>query len=95
MEGYSSDELEAIIGERVAERLTAEEIACQLKTISEVIRENGIERIDLLKVDAEKSESDVLAGIHEDDWRKIQQIVMESSRSLITGWTRLPAAQAS
>ncbi len=77
MEGYSSDELEAIIGERVAERLTAEEIACQLKTISEVIRENGIERIDLLKVDAEKSESDVLAGIHEDDWRKIQQIVME------------------
>jgi amino acid adenylation domain-containing protein/FkbM family methyltransferase len=76
-EGYSGEELEAIIGERVSERLTSEEITCQLKTISEVIRENGIERIDLLKIDAEKSESDVLAGIGEDDWRKIEQIVME------------------
>ncbi len=76
-EGYSSEELEAIIGERVSERLTDEQITCELKTISEVIRENGIERIDLLKIDAEKSESDVLAGIREDDWRKIEQIVME------------------
>jgi amino acid adenylation domain-containing protein/FkbM family methyltransferase len=76
-EGYSSEELEAIIGERVAERLTNEQITCQLKTISEVIRENGIERIDLLKIDVEKSESDVLAGIAEDDWRKIDQLVME------------------
>jgi amino acid adenylation domain-containing protein/FkbM family methyltransferase len=76
-EGYSSEELEAIIGERVSERLTDEQITCQLKSISEVIRENDIERIDLLKIDAEKSESDVLAGIREDDWRKIDQIVME------------------
>ena len=76
-EDYSSEELEAIIGERVSERLTSEQITCQLKTISEVIRENDIERIDLLKIDAEKSESDVLAGIREDDWRKIDQIVME------------------
>jgi amino acid adenylation domain-containing protein/FkbM family methyltransferase len=76
-EGYSSEELEAIIGERVSERLTSEQITCQLKTISEVIRENDIQRIDLLKIDAEKSESDVLAGIREDDWRKIDQIVME------------------
>ena len=76
-EGYSSEELEAIIGERVSERLTNEQITCQLKTISEVIRENDIDRIDLLKIDAEKSESDVLAGIREDDWRKIDQIVME------------------
>ena len=77
MEGYSSEELEAIIGERVSERLTNEQITCQLKTISEVIRENDIQRIDLLKIDAEKSESDVLAGIREDDWRKIEQIAME------------------
>jgi amino acid adenylation domain-containing protein/FkbM family methyltransferase len=76
-EGYSSEELEAIIGERVSERLTNEQVTCELKTISEVIRENDIERIDLLKIDAEKSESDVLAGIREDDWEKIAQIVME------------------
>ena len=76
-EGYSSEELETIIGERVSERLVSEQITCQLKTISEVIRENNIERIDLLKIDAEKSESDVLAGIREDDWPKIDQIVME------------------
>ncbi|HEU4508570.1 MAG TPA: amino acid adenylation domain-containing protein [Pyrinomonadaceae bacterium] len=76
-EGFSSEELEAIIGERVSERLIDEQITCQLRTISEVISENSIERIDLLKIDAEKSESDVLAGISEDDWLKIDQIVME------------------
>jgi amino acid adenylation domain-containing protein/FkbM family methyltransferase len=50
---------------------------CQLRTVSELIRENGIEQIDLLKVDVEKSELDVLEGIDAEDWSKIRQIVME------------------
>src|SRR5262249_51319910 len=36
-----------------------------------------IKRIDLLKIDVEKSERDVLSGIGDDDWEKIRQIVIE------------------
>ena len=61
----------------LAERLTNKTFTCQFKTISDVIRENHLERIDLLKIDVEKSEEDVLAGIHEDDWTKIKQLVVE------------------
>ncbi|MFB2976305.1 amino acid adenylation domain-containing protein, partial [Microseira sp. BLCC-F43] len=61
----------------LTERLQSQDFSCPLKTISEVIRENGITQIDLLKIDVEKSELDVLAGIQEDDWQKIRQIVVE------------------
>lgn len=54
-----------------------EQITCQLKTISEIIREHQIEQIDLLKIDVEKSELDVLLGIEAQDWQKIEQIVVE------------------
>ena len=57
--------------------MASEQITCQFKTISEVIRENGVERIDLLKIDVEKSEQDVLSGIREEDWKKIRQCVVE------------------
>ena len=53
------------------------EFLCQLKTISGIVRESGIEKIDLLKIDAEKSEIAVLEGILENDWPKIKQIVLE------------------
>jgi amino acid adenylation domain-containing protein/non-ribosomal peptide synthase protein (TIGR01720 family)/FkbM family methyltransferase len=69
----SAEQLEELI----AERLTSEHFNCQLKTLSEVIRDEGVQRIDLLKIDVEKSELEVLAGIDEGDWPKIRQIVME------------------
>jgi amino acid adenylation domain-containing protein/FkbM family methyltransferase len=65
------------INDLLTERLQSQEFSCHLKTISEVIRENGITQIDLLKIDVEKSELDVLAGIQEEDWQKIRQIVVE------------------
>lgn len=52
-------------------------IVCPLRTLSEVIQENKIERIDLLKLDAERSELDILAGLVESDWEKIRQAVIE------------------
>ncbi|HYK02057.1 MAG TPA: amino acid adenylation domain-containing protein, partial [Thermoanaerobaculia bacterium] len=58
-------------------RLESEEYTCQLRTISEIIEENGVERIDLLKVDVEKGEYDVLRGIRDEDWEKIRQLVVE------------------
>jgi amino acid adenylation domain-containing protein/FkbM family methyltransferase len=65
------------LDELVAERLTSERFTCQLKTLSEVIRDEGVQKIDLLKIDVEKGELEVLAGIDDADWPKIQQIVME------------------
>lgn len=67
----------------VIEKLTdktfdeAEQINCELITLSAVIDQYGVEQIDLLKVDAEKSELEVLEGIEVKDWHKIQQVVME------------------
>jgi len=65
------------INELLAERLRSERVTCQLRTISDVIREQHVKRIDLLKIDVEKSELDVLAGIQEEDWPKIKQVVVE------------------
>jgi len=58
-------------------RFETETFVCPLKTISDVISENHIERIDLLKLDVEKSELDVLCGIRSDDLPKIRQVVAE------------------
>jgi amino acid adenylation domain-containing protein/FkbM family methyltransferase len=58
-------------------RFRAETFRCPLKTVSEVIRENRVERIDLLKLDVEKSELDVLRGIADEDWPRIKQLVAE------------------
>ena len=59
------------------ERFRSETFECQLRTLSEVIKEQQVGRIDLLKIDVQKSELDVLLGIADEDWEKIQQIVME------------------
>ena len=58
-------------------RMDSIQYACQLRSLSDIIRAEQIEKIDLLKLDAEKSELDVLQGIHSADWPKIRQIVME------------------
>ncbi|ARV58849.1 hypothetical protein BZZ01_09565 [Nostocales cyanobacterium HT-58-2] len=68
---------EGAINELLSERLTTKQFICQLRPLSDVIHENGVKRIDLLKIDVEKSELDVLAGIREEDWPKIRQIVIE------------------
>jgi len=57
--------------------LRGQAITCRMRTMSQFVRERGIERIDLLKVDVEKAELDVLGGIETDDWPKIRQVVIE------------------
>ena len=58
-------------------RFEVVEVECRMRTLSEVLAEEGVERIDLLKVDVEKSEEEVLAGIEEADWAKVRQVVLE------------------
>ena len=71
------DSMDAVVGELTADRLRGTTQECRLTSVSEIIREHRIDRIDLLKIDAEKSELDIIRGIAESDWRKIDQIVIE------------------
>src|SRR5262249_8164805 len=59
------------------ERFDAVAISRPVTTLSAVIAAHRIGRIDLLKIDAERSEWDVLVGIEEADWPKIGQVVLE------------------
>ena len=54
-----------------------EKIECQIKTISQIIVEQSIAEINLLKIDVEKAELDVLLGIESQHWSIIQQVVIE------------------
>lgn len=58
-------------------RFRAETVRCPLRPLSRVIYEQGVERIDLLKVDVQKSELQVLQGIDARDWPKVRQVVVE------------------
>ena len=52
-------------------------LPCKLRTVSAIIQENNLNIINLMKIDAENYEFQVLSGIDEHDWDKIQQISME------------------
>ena len=54
-----------------------EHVTCRVRTLSQVIDEERIGRIDLLKVDVEGGEMDVLAGLSAAHWPLIQQAVVE------------------
>jgi FkbM family methyltransferase len=61
-------------------RLTEAQVVespCAVETVSGVLREHGIERVDYLKIDVEGAELDVLRGIEHDDWPKIQRLAAE------------------
>src|SRR5262249_17035226 len=60
-----------------AGRYEGEEVECRLERLSEIIAEQKIERIDLLKLDVEKREWDVLQEIDPGDWPKIREVVVE------------------
>ncbi|MBD7912902.1 non-ribosomal peptide synthetase, partial [Clostridium cibarium] len=76
-----NEEQENYYSEMLEGRFEAKEIVCKMKTISEIIKENNIDKINLLKIDVEKSEMDVLDGISDRDWDKIEQVVVEVNDS--------------
>lgn len=63
--------------DQLAGRWEAQELECELRTLSGFLREQGLERVDLLKVDVEKAELEVLAGIDDEHWPLIRQAVIE------------------
>jgi FkbM family methyltransferase len=52
---------------------------CKVRTISDIIGQLDLARIDLLKIDVEGAEMDALRGIAEPDWQRIQQLAIEVS----------------
>ena len=73
-----SEGLLAHADELLTGRFDGQSRICLLRRLSDVIKEQEIDRIDLLKLDVEGSEEEVLGGLDEDDWGKIDQIVMEA-----------------
>lgn len=61
----------------VDDRMRAQPRRCRLTTLTEVVAAHRIDRIDLLKIDVEKAEVDVLAGIDQATWERIDQVVVE------------------
>jgi FkbM family methyltransferase len=50
---------------------------CQLRTISSVIEEYKVDKIDLLKIDCEGAELSVLLGLEDRHWAMVNQMVVE------------------
>lgn len=61
----------------VAELLAGEPVDCEVRTLGQALRGHSVDRIDLLKIDVEKAEWQVLLGIDDDLWRRVDQVVME------------------
>ncbi len=59
------------------DRFSSETTTIQLRTLSDVIAEEGVERIDWLKINVEKAEEDVLLGVRDADWARISQVSLE------------------
>lgn len=55
-----------------------EQIECPVTTLSCLIKAYAIRHIDLLKIDAEKAELDVLAGIAPENWPHIKRLAIEA-----------------
>ena len=63
--------------EYLDERLRSVTYACERRTLSDVLAETGAGEVSLLKIDVQKAELDVLAGIAPADWPKIAQVAVE------------------
>ncbi|MFD9601990.1 amino acid adenylation domain-containing protein [Streptomyces sp. NPDC059970] len=63
--------------EYLEERLRARSFRAQRRTLSDVLAETNADRVSLLKIDVQKSEVEVLTGIADDDWGRIEQLAIE------------------
>ena len=76
--GYKDEELiEQAVEELMVDRVESDKFICPLVSVSDVIDENKLTQIGLLKIDAEKSEEAILAGIRDDHWPIIEQVIIE------------------
>lgn len=72
--------LEGVVEGYVKTRMKSERHQVRVRRLSQVIDEEALERIDLLKIDVEGAEEDVLAGVEERHWPRVKQLVLELER---------------
>lgn len=65
------------LDEYLTVRLRSQPFTCRLETLSDFLREQAIDRVDLIKIDVQKSEWDILQGMADEDWLRVRQLVME------------------
>lgn len=68
---------EEYIGEMVRGLHRGEELTVPAVTVSDLIRRHGLAEISLLKVDVERAEHLVLAGVEEQHWPLVRRVVAE------------------
>ncbi|WP_166212893.1 type I polyketide synthase [Cognatiluteimonas telluris] len=71
--GELLDQMDDILEYRFREQV----VECEMRTMSDVIRECGVTHVDLLKIDVQKCEHEVIRGIDDEHWPHIRQIVIE------------------
>ncbi len=67
-----------LLDDLLENRLYAEQHEVATRSVSSLVAECGLDRIDLLKIDAERSEIAALDGITDADWSKVRQVALES-----------------
>lgn len=72
-EDFETEEIDSMLQVKLETR----QIRCKTKTLSQIISEEKIEKIDLLKIDVENSEHLVMNGILNEDWDKIGSVIIE------------------
>ncbi|MEU1358715.1 amino acid adenylation domain-containing protein [Micromonospora zamorensis] len=65
------------VDELLAERFAGRELTVPVRPLSAFLDELGPERIDLLKIDVQRAEADVLAGLEDRHWPLVAQVAME------------------
>src|SRR6185312_12559499 len=69
--GGGSSEAAALLREAdelLAGRFTGQVQQCRLRRLTDVLREEQVRRVDLLKIDVQRAEWDVLQGLEAEDW---------------------------
>lgn len=75
--------LRALVGRRLRVMRQIETHRVRVRPLSAVLDEQGIDHVDLLKIDVEGAELDVLRGIEDRHWPLVRQAVVE-----VEGWGR-------
>lgn len=81
VKGQVADQQEAearqMLDELLAYRFRERAVRCRLRTLSSVLDEHRPTRVDLLKIDVQRGERDVLAGLEDRHWPLVRNLVME------------------
>ncbi|WP_282082577.1 non-ribosomal peptide synthetase [Streptomyces tendae] len=77
LENSRDQELLGQVGDVLADRFSPVGQDVQLRRLSDVLVERGVDRVDLLKIDVQRAEWDVLRGLDDTHLANVQQIAME------------------